>query len=151
MCLPSLNVFGWVRLGFQFFFGKHLPMSDLPYSKGFMKFACREPSKFFVKEAFDPVPKVPPFTPLPPLNEKLDPQKHPFPGFCTVVDDIKGLHIQKMSQFCWDELEKTRFCAFIYIVGWSEKHKSWKMQMLRADSEPRHSTDFKTIFRIMIG
>ena len=36
-------------------------------------------------------------------------------------------------------------------VGWSEKHKSWKMQKYRADSEPRHSTDFRTIFVIMIG
>ena len=36
-------------------------------------------------------------------------------------------------------------------LGWSEKHKSWKMQKYRADSEPRHSTDFRTIFVIMIG
>ena len=36
-------------------------------------------------------------------------------------------------------------------IGWSEKHKSWKMQKYRADSEPRHSTDFRTIFGIMIG
>ena len=38
-----------------------------------------------------------------------------------------------------------------YAVGWSEKHKNWKMQKYRADSEPRHSTDFRTIFVIMIG
>ena len=38
-----------------------------------------------------------------------------------------------------------------YILGWSEKHKSWKMQQVKADSEPRHSTDFRTIFGIMIG
>ena len=36
-------------------------------------------------------------------------------------------------------------------VGWSEKHKSWKMQKNRADSEPRHSTNFRTIFGILIG
>ena len=36
-------------------------------------------------------------------------------------------------------------------LGWSEKHKSWKMQQFKADSEPRHSTDFRTIFGIMIG
>ena len=36
-------------------------------------------------------------------------------------------------------------------VGWSEKHKNWKMQKYQADSEPRHSTDFRTIFVIMIG
>ena len=48
---------------------------------------------------------------------------------------------------------------FLYIgynshgctLGWSEKHKSWKMQQVKADSEPRHSTDFRTIFGIMIG
>ena len=38
-----------------------------------------------------------------------------------------------------------------YTLGWSEKHKSWKMQQFKADSEPRHSTDFRTIFGIMIG
>ena len=38
-----------------------------------------------------------------------------------------------------------------YTLGWSEKHKNWKMQKYRADSEPRHSTDFRTIFVIMIG
>ena len=40
---------------------------------------------------------------------------------------------------------------YLYILGWSEKHKSWKMQQFKADSEPRHSTDFRTIFGIMIG
>ena len=39
----------------------------------------------------------------------------------------------------------------IYILGWTEKHKSWKMQKYWADSEPRHSTDFRTIFGTMIG
>ena len=38
-----------------------------------------------------------------------------------------------------------------WILGWSEKHKSLKMQKYRADSEPRHSIDFRTIFGIMIG
>ena len=36
-------------------------------------------------------------------------------------------------------------------LGWSEKYKSWKMQKYQADSEPRHSTDFRTIFGIRIG
>ena len=36
-------------------------------------------------------------------------------------------------------------------VGWSEKHKSWKMQKARADSKSRHTTDFRTVFEIMIG
>ena len=39
----------------------------------------------------------------------------------------------------------------IWAVGWSEKHKSWKMQKYWADSEQRHSTDFRTIFEIMFG
>ena len=38
-----------------------------------------------------------------------------------------------------------------WSIGWSEKHKSWKMQQFKADSEPRHSTDFRSIFGIMIG
>ena len=41
--------------------------------------------------------------------------------------------------------------SFGYALGWSEKHKNWKMQKYRADSEPRHSTDFRTIFRTVIG
>ena len=32
-----------------------------------------------------------------------------------------------------------------YTVGWSEKHKSWKMQEFNPDSEPRHSTDFREL------
>ena len=39
----------------------------------------------------------------------------------------------------------------IYILGWSEKQKSWKMQKARADSKSRHTTDFRTVFEIMIG
>ena len=34
-------------------------------------------------------------------------------------------------------------------VEW--KTESWKMQQVKADSEPRHSTDFRTNFGIMIG
>ena len=41
------------------------------------------------------------------------------------------------------------FCP--YILGWSEKQKSWKMQKARADSKSRHTTDFRTVFEIMIG
>ena len=36
-------------------------------------------------------------------------------------------------------------------LGWSEKHKSWKIQKYQADSKLRHRTDFRTIFGIMIG
>ena len=38
------------------FFGNHLPINDLPYSNGFMKFGYPEPSKVmfdFGQEAFD--------------------------------------------------------------------------------------------------
>ena len=38
-----------------------------------------------------------------------------------------------------------------WTLGWSEKHKSGKMQKYQADSKLRHSTDFRTIFGIMIG
>ena len=31
-------------------------------------------------------------------------------------------------------------------LGWSEKHKSWKMQKVGVDSKPRHSTDFRICF-----
>ena len=34
---------GWVRV--PILFGNDLPMNDWPYSKGFMKFGCLEPSK----------------------------------------------------------------------------------------------------------
>ena len=36
-------------------------------------------------------------------------------------------------------------------LGWSEKHKSWKMQKVGVDSKPRHSTNFRKFFEIMIG
>ena len=42
---------------------------------------------------------------------------------------------------------KSPYC----VLGWSEKHKSWKMQKARADSKSRHTTDFRTVFEIMIG
>ena len=38
-----------------------------------------------------------------------------------------------------------------FTIGWSEKQKSWKMQKARADSKSRHTTDFRTVFEIMIG
>ena len=47
-------------------------------------------------------------------------------------------------------IEKS-FLVHSYSVGWSEKHKSWKMQKARADSKSRHTTDFRTVFEIMIG
>ena len=36
-------------------------------------------------------------------------------------------------------------------LGWSEKHKSWKMQKVGVDSKSRHSTDLRKFFKIMIG
>ena len=50
-------------------------------------------------------------------------------------------------------LRAPRFAFFLgkHLIGWSEKHKSWKMQKVGVESEPRHSTDFRTIFEIMIG
>ena len=50
----------------------------------------------------------------------------------------------------WGEANKT--CLPIWLqakVEWI--HKNWKMQKYWADSEPRHSTDFRTIFRTVIG
>ena len=41
--------------------------------------------------------------------------------------------------------------AMQVALGWSEKQKSWKMQKARADSKSRHTTDFRTVFEIMIG
>ena len=39
----------------------------------------------------------------------------------------------------------------ICLLGRSEKHKNWKMQKVGVYCQPRHSTDFRTIFEIMIG
>ena len=36
-------------------------------------------------------------------------------------------------------------------LGWSEKHKRWKMQKIGVDSKPRHSADFRKFFETMIG
>ena len=39
---------GWVGLGrvrVPILFGNYFPRSDLPYTKGFMKFGCPQPSK----------------------------------------------------------------------------------------------------------
>ena len=36
-------------------------------------------------------------------------------------------------------------------VGRSEKYKSCNFQKAEEDSEPRHSTDFRTVFGIVIG
>ena len=51
----------------------------------------------------------------------------------------------------FEKIAFLRFAMGLFSLGWSEKHKSWKMQKYQADSEPRHSTDFRTIFGIMIG
>ena len=36
-------------------------------------------------------------------------------------------------------------------LGRSEKYQSWNLQKSGVDSEPRHSTDFRTVFGITIG
>ena len=43
--MPPLNIFGLGRVRVPILFGNDLPGSDLPYTKGFMKFGCLEPSK----------------------------------------------------------------------------------------------------------
>ena len=43
--VPPLNIFGLGRVRVPILFGNDLPRSDLPYTKGFMKFGCPEPSK----------------------------------------------------------------------------------------------------------
>ena len=43
-CMPWPKSLCWVGWGIQFF-RNDLPRNDLPYSKGFMKFGCPEPSK----------------------------------------------------------------------------------------------------------
>ena len=43
-CAP-LNIFGLGRVRVPILFGNYFPRSDLPYTKGFMKFGCPEPSK----------------------------------------------------------------------------------------------------------
>ena len=45
-------------------------------------------------------------------------------------------------------IDKKYFICEICGIGRSEKHKSWKCQNGRADSEPRHSIDFRTVFVI---
>ena len=43
--MPPLNIFGLGGVRVPIFFGNDLARNDLPYSKGFMKFGCPEPSK----------------------------------------------------------------------------------------------------------
>ena len=43
--VPPLNIFGLGRVRVPILFGNYLPRSYLPYTKGFMKFGCPEPSK----------------------------------------------------------------------------------------------------------
>ena len=43
--VPPLNIFGLGGVRVPILFGNYLPRNDLPYSKGFMKFGCPEPSK----------------------------------------------------------------------------------------------------------
>ena len=43
--VPPLNIFGLGRVRIPILFGNYFPRSDLPYTKGFMKFGCPEPSK----------------------------------------------------------------------------------------------------------
>ena len=41
----ALNIFGLGRVRVPILFGNYFPRSDLPYTKGFMKFGCPQPSK----------------------------------------------------------------------------------------------------------
>ena len=43
--VPPQNIFGLGRVRVPILFGNYLPRSYLPYTKGFMKFGCPEPSK----------------------------------------------------------------------------------------------------------
>ena len=43
LCPPKIAWVGWGQG--SIFFGNDLPMNDLPYSKGFIKFDCLKPSK----------------------------------------------------------------------------------------------------------
>ena len=43
--VPPLNIFGLGRVRVPILFGNYFPRSDLPYTKGFMKFGCPQPSK----------------------------------------------------------------------------------------------------------
>ena len=64
----------------------------------------------------------------------------------------KVLFCVMITDFGSQKLRTRMLCAYARVckLGWSEKHKSWKMQQVKADSEPCHSTDFRTIFGIMI-
>ena len=46
-CAPQNN-FGLGGVRVPILFGNDLPMNDLPYSKGFVKFGCLEPSKIMI-------------------------------------------------------------------------------------------------------
>ena len=43
--VPPLSILGLGGVRVPILFGNDLPMNDWPYSKGFMKFGCLEPSK----------------------------------------------------------------------------------------------------------
>ena len=43
--MTALNILGLGGVRVPILFGNDLPRNDLPYSKGFMKFGCLEPSK----------------------------------------------------------------------------------------------------------
>ena len=43
--MPPLNILGLGGVRVPILFGNDLLWNDLPYSKGFMKFGCLEPSK----------------------------------------------------------------------------------------------------------
>ena len=47
-CIRTLNIFGMGGVRVPILFGNDLPMHDFPYSKGFIKFGCQEPSKKYL-------------------------------------------------------------------------------------------------------
>ena len=66
--------------------------------------------------------------------------------------DIGEGGARSRNPYLWWHNTWTALHSYVtYTLGWSEKHKSLKMQQYKADSELRHSTDFRTIFGILIG
>ena len=49
------------------------------------------------------------------------------------------------------KVQQNLLLTVYYTVGRSEKRKNWNFQKDQANSEQRHSTDFRTIDEIIIG
>ena len=57
--------------------------------------------------------------------------------FCSGINNMAFVLLQCQQHGC--------------IIECSEKYKSFKLKIPQPDSERRHSPDFRTVFRIMIG